>query len=309
MFQPTVEETGPCTEGDFRHVRRGAREQSMKIGVAYDHPRWEEKHIIQLIKEMGHEAYEIPLRHEKIEIGVGKDLPDVVIQRAVSSIRALTSTAHFEALGVPTVNTLYTQMVCDNKAITDSLLAKHGVPRPRTFLAYDAESALRAAEELGYPVVVKPLQGSWGRLQALVRDPDALKAIIEYREAMPSPQFKVHYIQEFVRKPNRDIRVFVVGDEVPVAIYRISEREWRTNTALGGRAERAKVNEELKELALKAAKAVGGGVLGVDVLEDPARGYVVVEVNSNVDFKNTYRVTGFDLGKAIIEYAIEIAKR
>ena len=170
------------------------------------------------------------------------------------------------------------------------------------------EEALRVPEKLGFPLVVKPIQGSWGRLQALVNDKEALRGILEYREAMPSPQFKVHYLQEFIKKPQRDIRVFVVGDRVPVAIYRISQN-WRTNTALGGKAERAELNSELEELALKAAKAVGGGVLGVDVVEDPERGYLVIEVNSNVDFKNTYRVTGHDLGKDIVEYAIELARR
>jgi len=281
----------------------------VKIAVIYDHPRWEEKHIIKMAKDMGFEVEEVPLRSLALEIGSVKSEADVAIQRAVSSIRAMTSTALYESQGIPVVNSLHTQLICDNKALTDAALTKNGIPRPRTVLAYDEDSALKAASDLGYPVVVKPLQGSWGRLQALIRDPDALKAVIEYREAMPSPQFKVHYIQEYVRKPERDIRVFVVGDDVPVAIYRISRGEWRTNTALGGTAERAHVDEELKELAIRAAEAVGGGVLGVDVVEDPERGYLVIEVNSNVDFKNTYRVTGVDLGKAIVEYAAEIAKR
>ncbi|ABU81241.1 lysine biosynthesis protein LysX [Ignicoccus hospitalis] len=281
----------------------------MKVGIAYDHPRWEEKHIIELLRSRGHEVIEYPLRHSSFEIGVSSELPDVVVQRAVSSARAISFTAHMESMGVPVVNSLHTQLVCDNKVLTDSALNKENVPRPRTFIAYDLESALEAARELGFPLVVKPLQGSWGRLQALVKDEDALKAIIEHREAMPSPQFKVHYLQEYINKPNRDIRVFVVGDSVPVAIYRISEREWRTNTALGGRAEKAEVDEELEELAIKAARAVGGGVLGVDVVEDPERGYLVIEVNSNVDFKNTYKVTGFDMGEAIIDYALSLVKR
>ncbi len=281
----------------------------MRIGVVYDHPRWEEKHIIEIIRSKGHEPIPIGLRSEIIEIGKKVKDVDVVIQRAVSSVRATTSTAYFESLGVPVVNSLQTQLICDNKVFTDSALSKAGVPRPRTIVVYDLDSALKAAEELGYPLVVKPIQGSWGRLQALVRDPDALKAVLEYREAMPSPQFKVHYLQEFIKKPNRDIRAFVVGEEVPVAIYRISEKEWRTNTALGGRAEKAEIDEELREIVLKAAKAVGGGVLGVDVVEDPERGYLVIEVNSNVDFKNTYRVTGYDMGEAIVEYAISLVHR
>ena len=280
----------------------------MKVAVVFDHPRWEEKHMLKLVEEMGYEPVQVPLRSTLLNLNELKKIADVAIQRAVSSVRALTSTAYLEAAGVPTVNTLHTQIICDNKVFTDMALAKEGLPRPKTILAYSMEDALKVPDKLGFPIVVKPIQGSWGRLQALVNDVEALRCILEYREAMPSPQFKVHYLQEYIKKPKRDIRVFVVGDRVPVAIYRISEN-WRTNTALGGRAEEARVDQELEELALKAAKAVGGGVLGVDVAEDPQRGYVIIEVNSNVDFKNTYRVTGYDLGKDIIEYAVELARR
>ncbi|UXD21164.1 L-2-aminoadipate N-acetyltransferase [Ignicoccus pacificus DSM 13166] len=278
------------------------------IAMIYDHPRWEEKHMIKLIEELGHEVLHVPLRSSTLELSNLKKIADVAIQRAISSVRAITSTAFFEASGTPVVNNLNTQIICDNKVLTDLVLEKHGIPRPKTFVAYSMEEAMKIPEKLGFPLVIKPIQGSWGRLQALVSDEEALRGILEYREAMPSPQFKVHYMQEYIKKPQRDIRVFVVGDRVPVAIYRISQN-WRTNTALGGRAEKAELNAELEEIALKAAKAVGGGVLGVDVVEDPERGYLVIEVNSNVDFKNTYRVTGHDLGKDIVEYAIEIAKR
>ncbi len=281
----------------------------LKIGVIYDHPRWEEKHIIQKIKELGHQPVEVPLRSTLLDYAAREVPFDIGLQRAVSSARAITSTAYFEAKGVKIINTSTTQMICDNKVLTDAELMKAGIPIPRTILSYDLESALQAAKQLGYPIVVKPVQGSWGRLQALVSDDSCMRSILEYRESMPSPQFKVHYVQEYIRKPNRDMRIFVIGDDVPVGIYRISEKDWRTNTALGGRAEPVKITDEIRELALRAAEAVGGGVLGVDIAEDPDRGYVVIEVNSNVDFKNTIRVTGFDVGQAIVEYVIREAKR
>ncbi|ALU11538.1 L-2-aminoadipate N-acetyltransferase [Ignicoccus islandicus DSM 13165] len=279
----------------------------MKVALAFDHPRWEEKHILEVITSMGYKAVPIPLRSTSLDLSKPKLDANVVIQRAISSVRAITSTSYFAAAGVPVVNSLFTQLICDNKVLTDMALSRAGVPRPRTIVAYSEEEAMKAAEELGYPVVVKPIQGSWGRLQALAKDPDTLLTVLEFREAMPSPQFKVHYIQEFVKKPNRDIRAFVVGGSVRTAIYRISSN-WRTNTALGGKAEPAKIDSELEEIVLRAAGAVGGGVLGVDVVEDPERGYLVLEVNSNVDFKNTYRVTGHDLAKDIVEYAVNLAK-
>ncbi len=281
----------------------------VKIGVIYDHPRWEEKHILQIIREMGHEAIEIPLRSTLLDYARLEYEFDVGLQRAISSARAISSTAYFEGKGLKVINTSTTQLICDNKVLTDAQLMKAGVPIPRSILAYSEEAAKEGAKRMGYPMVIKPVQGSWGRLQALVKDDECLKSIIEYREAMPSPQFKVHYLQEYINKPNRDMRIFVIGDDVPVGIYRISQSDWRTNTALGGRAEPVKITEEIRELALKAAEAVGGGVLGVDIVEDPEKGLLVIEVNSNVDFKNTIRVTGFDVGRAIVEYAIKEAKK
>ncbi len=281
----------------------------LRIGVIYDHPRWEEKHIIKKVKELGHNPIEVPLRSVTLDYAISDADFDIGIQRAVSSARAITSTAYFESKGLKIINSSKTQIICDNKVLTDAELMKAGLPIPRTVLSYDMETAIEAAKRLGYPVVVKPVQGSWGRLQALANDETCMRSILEYRESMPSPQFRVHYIQEYIRKPNRDMRIFVIGDDVPVGIYRISEKDWRTNTALGGRAEPVKITEEIRDLALKAAEAVGGGVLGVDVAEDPERGYVVIEVNSNVDFKNTIRVTGFDVGQAIVEYVIREAKR
>ncbi len=280
----------------------------MKVALLYDHPRWEERYLISKIEELGHEAKPIPLHSTVLPLHEKENLADVALQRSVSSFKAYASTASFEAYGIPVVNSLFTHMACDNKAITSALLLKHNVPQPKTIIAFSREGAIEAAEKLGYPLVIKPIHGSWGRLLALVKDRESLFSVLEHREAMPNPQYKVHYLQEFVEKPGRDIRVFVVGDRVATAIYRVSEN-WRTNTALGGKAVPAEVDQELEEVSIKAAEALGGGVLGVDVVEDKDRGYLVVEVNAVVEFKNTIRVTGYDLGKDIVEYAVSIAKR
>jgi len=170
------------------------------------------------------------------------------------------------------------------------------------------EAGRKVAENLGYPIVIKPVNGSWGRLVSLAENSEALRTIIEHRSYIPNPTFRIHLMQEFVKKPGRDIRIFVVGEEAPVAIYRVSNH-WITNTARGGKAVPAPISSELEDLAIRAAKAVNAEIAGIDVFEDPRRGYIVNEVNAVPDFKNTVAVTGYDLPGKIIDYLIEQVKR
>ncbi len=284
----------------------------MRIAIVYDHPRLEERRLAEEARRLGHEVQLYNLDSMVFRVDEPHRLlgdVDVVLQRAVSYFKALESTRILEAYGYTVVNSSIVQLNCGDKLLTSLLLAKHGVPTPRTYVAFSRAKALEAAEELGYPVVVKPVIGSWGRLVARADSRESLESILEHRELLGPAYYKVHYIQEYVRKPLRDIRVFVIGDDVPVAIYRVNSSHWKTNTALGARAEPAPVTEELRELALRAAEAVGGGVLGIDVFEDPERGLLVNEVNANSDFKNTERVTGFNMARAIVEYAVSLAKR
>ena len=284
----------------------------MRIAIVYDHPRVEEKRLAEEARRLGHEPIffnveRLLFRLDRVEKTLGD--VDVVIQRSVSYFKALESTRILEAEGYTVVNSSLVQLNCGDKLLTTILLARHGVPVPRAYAAFSRESALEAGEHLGYPVVVKPVIGSWGRLVAKADTRDSLEAIIEHREQLGPAYYRVHYLQEYVEKPLRDIRVFVIGDDVPVAIYRVNRGHWKTNTALGAEAKPAPVTRELRELALKAAEAVGGGFLGIDVFEDPERGLLVNEVNANSDFKNTERVTGFNVARALVEYAVSLAKR
>jgi [lysine-biosynthesis-protein LysW]--L-2-aminoadipate ligase len=175
-------------------------------------------------------------------------------------------------------------------------------------LALAEESAVRTAEKLGYPVVLKPVVGSWGRLSALLKDEYAAKAVVEDREHM-FPLYQVYYLQEFVKRPPRDIRTFVIGGETVAAIYRSSGGgEWRTNTARGGKAEKCKITKEINDLSLRAAKAVGGEVVGVDMMESK-NGLVVHEVNNTTEFKNTVPATGVDIPGMIVDYLVSISRR
>ncbi len=234
-------------------------------------------------------------------------LPDVVLNRSVSHTRALYAALAYAHYGVPTVNAPEVVELAGDKVRTSLRLAERGIPTPRTVVALSPEAALRAVEQIGYPAVLKPAVGSWGRLMAKVDDADAAEQIIEHKGALGSPVHSVFYVQEFVPKPDRDLRVFVVGGEVVAAMYRRSSA-WRTNAARGASAEEAPVTPELAALALRAAEAVGGGVLAVDLMESP-RGLVVHEVNPTPEFKTLAGATGADIAGKIVDYAIGVGRR
>jgi [lysine-biosynthesis-protein LysW]--L-2-aminoadipate ligase len=238
----------------------------------------------------------------KPELGV-----DVVLERCIQHSRALYALSVLETWGIPTVNTFEVADVCGNKLLTTMRLIRDGVPSPRTRLAFTPESALAAVEELGYPAVLKPLVGSWGRLISRVNDRDAAESILEHKDVLGTYIHSIYYIQEYVPKPGRDIRAFVVGDETIGAIYRYSEH-WITNTARGGKATKCEVTPELNDLCVRAARAVGGGVVAVDVLEAP-EGLLVNEVNYTMEFRNSIDTTGVNIPGRVVDYALGVAKQ
>ncbi len=233
---------------------------------------------------------------------------EVVLQRCVSYFRNVHSTAALESLGHRVVNNFRSAWTCGNKLFCTLALLENKIPTPKTRLAFTEDAAIKAVEQLGYPAVIKPVVGSWGRLSALLKDEDFARAILEDREYM-FPLYQVYYLQEFVKRPPRDVRSFVIGDKTVAAIYRISgSRDWRTNTARGGRAENLPIGKELDELSVRAARAVGGEILGVDLMETED-GLVVHEVNNTTEFRNTVPATGVDIPSLIVDYLISSGKR
>src|SRR5207248_8938703 len=204
---------------------------------------------------------------------------------------------------IPCVNPYRVAEVCGDKMNTTLELIRAGVPTPRVEIAFTPESALDAIERLGYPVVLKPVSGSWGRLLARVNDRDAAEALLEHQETLGSYQHHVHYIQEHIAKPQRDIRAFVVGERTICAIYRSSEH-WVTNTARGAVASNCPVTPELNSLGVRAARAVGGGILAIDVLEDPERGLLVNEINATMEFRNSIAPTGVDIPNTMLDFVL-----
>jgi [lysine-biosynthesis-protein LysW]--L-2-aminoadipate ligase len=231
---------------------------------------------------------------------------DAVLARCLSHWNAEYLVALLAGAGVRTVNRPDVVRICGDKVLTTQALAAHGVPVPRTRVAFSAEAALQAVELLGYPVVLKPAVGSWGRLLARLNDRHAAEAVFEHRQYMRSPQHLVYYLQEYVEKPGRDLRLLVAGDRVIAGIARASDH-WITNTARGGAPATIHVGPELERLALRASAAVGGGVLAVDLLERPNGDIVVNEVNHTMEFHGAAAATGLDIAGAIVDYVLEVA--
>ncbi|HEX9029886.1 MAG TPA: lysine biosynthesis protein LysX, partial [Anaerolineales bacterium] len=242
----------------------------MKIGVLYTRLRVEEKWLFEALDKRGVAFDRLEDRQAKFNLadaGAWREY-DVVMERSLSYGRGLYAVTVLNGWGIPTVNSALVSATCGDKLATTSALQTAGVPQPNVNLAFTPEAALEIIEEMGYPVVLKPVIGSWGRLVSKINDREAAEALLEHREVLGNYQQQIYYIQEYIRKPGRDIRAFVVGDETIAAIYRTSSN-WITNTARGGVATNCPVTPELKELCLAGAKAVGGGVLAIDVLEDP----------------------------------------
>jgi [lysine-biosynthesis-protein LysW]--L-2-aminoadipate ligase len=281
----------------------------MKIGVLLSRVRVEEKWLFEALEKRGLDYEKIDDREAKFNLDAPGEWAkyDVVLERSISYGRGLYATQVLNGWRIPTVNMASVAATCGDKVATSIALKRAGVPQPNVRMAFTPESALAAIEELGYPVVLKPVVGSWGRMVSKINDRDAAEAILEHREALGNYQHQIFYIQELIRKPGRDIRAFVVGDETICAIYRTSEH-WITNTARGGKGSACPVTPELSEICLAAAQAVGGGVLAVDLLEDPDRGLLVNEINHTMEFHTTVPTTGVDIPGHIVDYTVQIGK-
>lgn len=280
----------------------------MKIAVLLSRARVEEKLLFDTLDKRG-----VP--YDKLydpEIVFDLEKPafhyDCVLERCINHSRALYALRILDGWGIKTVNTYGVADTCGNKFLTTMALLRDMVPSPRTIIAFTRESALAAIEEMGYPVVMKPAIGSWGRLLSKINDRDAAEAILEHKEILGSYHHSIFYIQEYINKPQRDIRAFVVGDECICAIYRYSDH-WITNTARGGQAHNCPVTPELNKLAVAAGKAVGGGVVAVDLLETPDGRLLVNEVNYTMEFRNSIDTTGVDIPGRIIDYVLDVARQ
>lgn len=284
--------------------------KNIKIGVLFSRLRVEEKWIFNSLETLGicYDRLDDRTISFDLEHPQSWQAYDAVLERSISFTNGLYATRMLNSFGIPTVNMASVAEICGDKLVTSARLAQAAVPQPHTATAFTPEAALEAIEAFGYPVVLKPVSGSWGRLLAKVNDREAAEAILEHKATLGSVQHSIFYIQEYIQKPGRDIRAILVGERVLTAIYRNSEH-WITNTARGGGGELCPVTPEIEKLCLQAAHAVGGGVLGIDLIEHPDKGLLVNEVNHTTEFHTAQPLSGIDIAGEIVNYTLEVARK
>ncbi len=275
--------------------------------MVYNLIRKDEKMLLDAARRRGVDLEPVRIQDLIFKLDDNGPHADGILDRGMSQFQTQYVLDLMESRGAVTVNSSEVVRKCGDKAVTSRTLAKENIPIPRTSVAFETDTAISEMERMGFPVVVKPVIGSWGRLLAKINDRDAAEAVLEHKNTLGGFQHSVIYIQDFVEKNGQDIRAFVVGGETVAAIYRESPH-WITNTAKGGVASNCQVSRELDEICLRSAEAVGGGVIAVDLFETE-NGLLVNEVNHTMEFKNSLEPTGVDIPGKIIEYFVgEVSK-
>jgi len=282
----------------------------MKVSLIYDIIRWEERSIIKALEDRDVDVSLIDVKNMNLNLNNNNyDFGDISLQRSTGYYRNLHSTAYIEFTGNKILNNFNSTVITGNKMFTSLLLSKNNVKIPKTFVSFNKETFLKSfTDNFNNKAVTKPVTGSWGRMISLLNDYYAAMDVSEYKDYM-YPLYQINYTQEFINDFNRDLRVFVVNDNVIAGIYRYNtSNDWRTNTALGGRAEKLDITPEIEEIALKASESIGPGIYGIDILESK-EGYFVNEINGNTEFKNTVPATGIDIPGYIADYLIFEARK
>ncbi len=274
----------------------------IRVGFLYTRLRVEEKHLLEELEGRPEvKVTRIPDGEKFFDITQKPADVDVLFERSISYSRGLYISRIFEAYSIPVINSSLVAERCGDKYVTSQLLVKNGIPTPRVMMAFDEESALGAIEAAGYPCVLKPVIGSWGRLLAKVDNRYSAESIIEHKAAL-GINHQIFYVQEYINKPNRDIRAFVIGDELICAIYRSSD-SWITNTARGAVATNCPITDEMADLCQRAARAIGGGLLALDLFETE-NGFTINEINHTMEFRNSIDTTGVNIPQKMVEYVI-----
>lgn len=276
------------------------------LAILHSTIRKEEKLIMEAAAARGIQVRLVDIRREIFAPDSSLPECDVALQRSLATVKGSYAAAYYESRGIPVVNPAKIAHICADKYFTSLLLHEAGIPIPGFAMTFNLESSLQAIEALGgYPVVVKPVQGSWGRLLARINDCDALEAVLEHKDVLGTPPHKAYYFQEYIRKPGYDIRAFTVDGELLCAIARESEH-WISNTARGGHAHAFSLTPELHDICQRTSETIGGGLLAIDLfaIED---GFLVNEVNHTMEFRNSEEPTGVSISGAVVEYCCQAA--
>ncbi len=276
----------------------------MTIGVLYSRIRHDEKLLLNELRDRDHDVVKLDVRNLRFDVETPEpplSECDLVVDRCLATSRSIYASRFIDSYGIPIVNGPETAAVCADKAKNSLALAAAGVPTPRTEVAFTKESALEIIESFGYPCVLKPVVGSWGRLMAKIDSRSAAEAILEHKATLGHYEHKVFYIQEFVAKPDRDVRVLATDGE-PIAGMVRSSDHWLTNAAKGAETATFEPDERARELVAAASDAVGGGLLGIDLMETADGDYTVHEVNHTVEFKALAETTDVDVPARVVDW-------
>jgi len=282
----------------------------MKVGILYSRIRKDEKLLLSELRDRDHEVAKIDVRSQQFDLTeppTDFEGVDIVVDRCLATSRSIYASHFVDAYHIPVVNGPATADVCADKAKNSLALARSDVPTPETTVTFTKEAAMDAIEEFGYPCVLKPVVGSWGRLMAKIDNRNAAEAILEHKKTLGHYEHKVFYVQEHIEKGGRDIRVLATDGEPVAAMVRSSDH-WLTNAAKGADTAAFELDEEARDLVERASGAVGGGLLGVDLMETgvtedgEADGYTVHEVNHTVEFKALNDVVDVDVPAQVVDW-------
>ena len=292
----------------------------MKFGLVTRNPRrWCSMQLSEAMKRAGVEPVNLRFNRLAARVGYGpaasardidllKELSALIIRPVGRGsleeiLFRMDLLYRLERLGMLVVNPAHSIERAVDKFYALTLLEEHGLPVPRTVVTESRGVALRAFHELGGDVVVKPLTGSRGIGSTRISDPDVADRVFR----AIAFQNSVLYLQEFIQHGFSDIRAFVLGDRVLVSMRRVAEG-WKTNVSRGAKPTPMELNEELKELAVKASETVGCIFSGVDILESE-EGPKIIEVNSQPGWMGLQTVTSFNIADEIIKCIVSNVKR
>lgn len=267
--------------------------------------RADDKRIITALERRGAPVRHVDTRRLRFALEAEDQQWPLVLNREISASRSRHAAHTLESIGSVVINSATAIDVCSDKWFMSLALRRDRVPTPRTTLALTPMAALSELDSFGYPAVIKPLNGSWGRRVSLVREVDAARAVLEHCEALPSPQSHLIYLQEYIDKPGRDIRVVVIGDWPVAAAYRVAN-DWRCNVALGADSQPCTITPDLAKLAVAAARAVHADIAGVDIVECRDGSLLVLEVNHNLEISGIQHAHGdrIDLAAEIADFLL-----
>ena len=291
----------------------------MLVAIPGARTGWHTAELIRALAERGHDGREVSYEQVVARLGRGGDaagsltsggvelldagavlariIPGGSLEQIIYRVNAL----HWiERRGVLVMNSPRAIERCVDKFYTTALLQEAGLPVPPTVVCETVDEAMAAVREMK-DVVIKPLFGSMGHGLVRVNDPDVAFRVARSLEAIRA----VFYVQQAVDHGGRDVRAFVVGGQVIGAIERRAPAgDWRSNLARGGSARPVALSEELRQLALTAASAVGADYAGVDLLPGAGGAAFVLEVNGIPGWKGLQRASGVDVAGAIVDHLI-----